>query len=203
MPTSKYLRGKETSEILLRKNPSKRVVLWRHRKVSMGYKTHKEVVKGSRSGQCFQSTGRLKLTSINQSRRIARILGCRRGCRCIKCLSRKYVFSLFSIIFQTSSLFAQLQETKPSERQEVGVSMRPHWLGEIVHKEQKTWKARGRQLTSVEAAARLWRAWSSAVHTRNLGMLAHPLLCQVWESRSRGFHMRDYCPKAVEENTHS
>jgi hypothetical protein len=51
-----------------------------------------------------------RLTSINQSRRTARILACRRGCRCRKCSSRRYAFSLFSMIFQTSSLFAQLQE---------------------------------------------------------------------------------------------
>lgn len=54
-------------------------------------------------------------TSINQSRRIARILGCRRGCRCIRCLSLKYVFSLFNMIFHTSSLFAQLQKNKTKQ----------------------------------------------------------------------------------------
>lgn len=48
---------------------------------------------------------------------MARIFGCRRGCRCKKCLSLKYVLSLFTMIFQTSSRFAQLQEQKRGQVQ--------------------------------------------------------------------------------------
>lgn len=70
-------------------------------------------------------------TSINQSSRIARILGCRRGCRCIRCLSRKYVFSLFNMIFHTSSLFAQLQKTKPNKTPKTGVSVHPTSEAEV------------------------------------------------------------------------
>lgn len=77
----------------------------------------------SRNSASRQQGG--QLTSISQSRRIARIFGCRRGCRCKKCLSLKYVLSLFNMIFQTSSRFAQLQKTKPSRKTGDGVSV-PH-----------------------------------------------------------------------------
>lgn len=58
-----------------------------------------------------------RLTSISQSRRMARIFGCRRGCRCSRCWSRRYICSLFNMILQTSSRLAQLQDTHSEDRQ--------------------------------------------------------------------------------------
>lgn len=100
------------------RQPDILITLTKTKNVSMQSitKYNHNITKDFRKGQCFHLIARFELTSINQSRRIARILGCRRGCRCIKCLSLKYVFSLFNIIFQTSSLFAQLRRQKQIKR---------------------------------------------------------------------------------------
>ena len=65
--------------------------------------------------------------------------------------------------------------------------------------EEETQEALGGQLTSAQAVATLWMtmACTSEACTQRVGTEVHPLLCQVWESGSRGFHRLYYCPKAV------